>query len=632
VRGLTHTIDAKKGLKRFDGPVVVLVDRRTASGSEIVAGGLKFMDRGLVLGTQSFGKGTVQKLYKLEQNKSMKLTVARYLLPGNSFINSVGVTPDVLVGEYRLDPQSPLSPDTLREPAKLQGRAEGRGGLDAKKNPGAGRAPAKGGSNARPSLRLVHPRIFADWSGASGGGGAPEAPPEGNEPEAFPGPDRGTEWTLAEESTPAVEETAAYVSGEPGDDGDDRFNDLELRLAHELLLRAPEGARRPELIELAGPLIDDWQTRQSTRLSKGFAARNLRWSASTTGTWMDRAPADEDARVQTLLGPVPDVEATLEILGDLAAEEETQARLEVVNTSGSPLTHLRGIIQSSSSALDDKTFLIGDLAPGARATWTVPLRPGARAASRLDDWRLYLIGDQGPLGGPFRDTVPTRGLPAPRFHVQSSSRLHPQQDGSVIVTAKFDIRNDGPGDAGEVRVRLGDPRNNDVERVEQFASIDELGTGETRRAELNLRVRNPEQNPEVPVRARFSDQRTGTYQILTLRLPTATTLEPGEPMRPADLQLSRPTQQDVSAGQLMGTSPYPLAGEVTSDAGLERVEIFLGRDKLFVAEAPEGDERAPQTVEFSTELTLKVGPNRVTIRSTTAEGVESNESFWILGT
>jgi carboxyl-terminal processing protease len=621
VRGLTHTIDAKKEFKRFSGPVVVLVDRRTASGSEIVAGGLKFMNRGLVLGTQTFGKGTVQKLYKLEKNKSMKLTVARYLLPGDAFINSVGVTPDLVVGEYRLDPHAPLSPDMLREPAQLQGRKEGKGGLDAKRNPGAGREPTSGGTNARPVLRLVHPRVLAEW----GGPAEVPAPNPGDHADSAEGDD----WTLAAD----VDSTdrPAYVSTGPGDDGDDRFNDLQLRLAFEILRVAPIDAGRDRLIEIATPLVAEWQTRQSTRLARSFAARNLRWGVQGTGAWMDRAPADEPARQEAMLGEPPPLEATLEFAETLAAEETIDVRLEVINTSGSPHAHLRGLLQSSSKALDDRTFLIGDLEPGARATWTIPIQLSSKAASRLDEWRLYLVGDDGPLGGPFRDLVSTRGLPVPRFHIQASSQVRPQEDGTTLVTAVFDIRNDGPGDAGEVRVRLGDPRNTDVERVEQFHSIDELNTHETKRAELTLRVRNPAATQEVSVRARISDLRTGTYQILSLRLPTTAALDPAEFILPADVQFTQPPEDEVMAGKLEGVSPFAVAGEVTAQSGLKRVEVFLGRDKLFVAEAPPDEERAPQTVTFEVSLTLSVGPNRLWIRATTDQGMESIRTIWILG-
>ena len=65
-------------------------------------------------------------------------------------------------------------------------------------------------------------------------------------------------------------------------------------------------------------------------------------------------------------------------------------------------------------------------------------------------------------------------------------------DGSISIIARFSVRNDGPGGAGAVRVTFGDPNDVNVERVEQFAAIDELLVGQTGETELTLRVRNPD--------------------------------------------------------------------------------------------------------------------------------------------
>jgi carboxyl-terminal processing protease len=77
-------------------PVVVLVNSGSASASEIVSGALKNLNRGLVIGQQTFGKGSVQVLYNFKDGSALKLTVAQYLTPGDVSIQSVGITPDVL--------------------------------------------------------------------------------------------------------------------------------------------------------------------------------------------------------------------------------------------------------------------------------------------------------------------------------------------------------------------------------------------------------------------------------------------------------------------------------------------------------------------------------------------------------
>lgn len=103
VRGRTkdQTIDywASKEDPPSTYPMVVLVNGGSASASEVVAEALQDRRRAVILGTKTFGKGSVQTIIKLEDGSGLKLTTARFYAPSGRSINEVGVVPDIIVGE-----------------------------------------------------------------------------------------------------------------------------------------------------------------------------------------------------------------------------------------------------------------------------------------------------------------------------------------------------------------------------------------------------------------------------------------------------------------------------------------------------------------------------------------------------
>ncbi len=89
-------------------PMVVLINNGSASAAEIVAGALKDNHRALILGTQSFGKGSVQTVLPLDAERGIKLTTALYYTPSGTSIQAEGITPDIVVEEVKI---SNLDPD-----------------------------------------------------------------------------------------------------------------------------------------------------------------------------------------------------------------------------------------------------------------------------------------------------------------------------------------------------------------------------------------------------------------------------------------------------------------------------------------------------------------------------------------
>lgn len=90
---------AHPNIKPHDYPIIVLVNGGSASGSEIVAGALQDHNRAVILGTPTFGKGSVQTIIPLDDRSGLRLTTARYYTPSGKSIQATGIIPDVVVKE-----------------------------------------------------------------------------------------------------------------------------------------------------------------------------------------------------------------------------------------------------------------------------------------------------------------------------------------------------------------------------------------------------------------------------------------------------------------------------------------------------------------------------------------------------
>ncbi len=110
-----HQFNATLGTKEPRYPIVILINGGSASASEIVAGALQDHKRAILMGKQSFGKGSVQSIFPMRGNAALKLTTARYYTPSGRSIQAKGIVPDIIVDSVKPIPVKGVSEGGIKE-------------------------------------------------------------------------------------------------------------------------------------------------------------------------------------------------------------------------------------------------------------------------------------------------------------------------------------------------------------------------------------------------------------------------------------------------------------------------------------------------------------------------------------
>jgi carboxyl-terminal processing protease len=471
-------------------PIAVLVNAGSASASEIVAGALKNQNRAVIIGRQSFGKGSVQVLYDFPDESALKLTIAKYLTPGDISIQEVGITPDIELTPTRVTKDRV----DLFAPRRSMGEAD----LESHfANPANGQAAKKRDDvvvRERPLelLKYLKEEKVAKADAKKDGKGAP----------------KGGKNVLTDSESPAHdEELDDQLDAESQDEVKE---DFEVTFARDFLLAAPQ-LRRDEQLKAGKAFVLEKRNAEERRIAEAIGALGVDWSAGET---------PKNAQLVSSLKPTPDKKIT--------AGETVPLELTVENRGAEPVRRLRGWIESDNGFLDRREFLFGQIKPGEKRTWTVSVKIPKDLASRRDGVTVKLQDDSGVLAENTAGELTIVEIPRPQFAfawsvVDDCNTCN--GDGLVQrgenVAVYVDVTNVGAGKALDTFSSVRNAADANIFIEKGRFKLGELGPGETKSARFQLEVKKGWKGDAFGLRFAVIDEPLEEYTADKIMIPVA---------------------------------------------------------------------------------------------------------------
>ncbi|MBK7537220.1 MAG: PDZ domain-containing protein [Myxococcales bacterium] len=457
---------AERGDDDTASPLVVLVNTGSASASEIVAGALKNLDRAVVIGTRTFGKGSVQELYPNEDGSKLKLTVAQYLTPGDRSIQSLGIVPDILLQRMSIpekaDADQPVdAPVRLLAPSKSYGEKD----LDAHLTSNYAKDTDK------PSYELAFQPLPKPAAASAGAAAAPDAGDDEDE--------------------------------EPIDD--DIKVDFEIALAGELAA-ASTASTRTGLLKSARALVAKLHAEEEKRLVAALGPLGIDWSAAAAGA----APATLDLKV------------TLSPPGAINAGDVVTVTATAKNPGTSPAFRVLARLHSDHYVFDDYELHLGKIGAGETRTYTRKIQIPKDALSRVDRVDVEV---RGAKATPDPVMVRIKAAPRPTFAYTYQLVDEGNGDGLIQRGEKHKLlvtfKNTGEGASPEATALLRNASGDGVVLSKSRVELGVLEPGASRSLEFPVSITRELRGDELALEVIAYDAVLETQASEKLRFPLA---------------------------------------------------------------------------------------------------------------
>ncbi|MEO6776846.1 MAG: S41 family peptidase [Kofleriaceae bacterium] len=300
----------------------MLVNGGSASASEITSGALKNLDRAVIIGTRTFGKGSVQELYDNDDHSKLKLTIAQYLTPGDRSIQNLGIVPDIQLQRMYIPEKNDAAGDIVRmlPPTHSYGEKD----LDAH----LVSTYAKEGD--KPTYQV--PYMFER-----------KKTPGAKDQKAAPPPD--------DEDVP---------------DDDEIVEDFEMRFAKQIV-SGVTASTRPKLVAGAKKIVDKVRAEEEGKLVTALKAINVDWTAASN----DKGSANLEVALTTSGSTIK-------------AGQDLTVTATVKNTGTAAAYRVLPRIEAEDGVFEDYELPIGKVAPGEIKSFTAHLKMPQDAVDRVD--------------------------------------------------------------------------------------------------------------------------------------------------------------------------------------------------------------------------------------------------------